>query len=207
MAEPDRPQSPFAGMADFSVRTPVRALSPDEIERMAGAWNEVLDRLETSIKRIRRFTSDASHELRTPLALIRATAELALRRDREPACHHPAEAGPDRAGGVLRYCGGTGARLCAEVRGWKAARLFGLPPDAGESAAGRRIHLSPTVRPFRRGRGGGGKGRARLHREADRPDHGAGTAHGVGDRSGGGASPPNGWTRRCKCAQRATQPV
>ena len=34
MAEPDRPQSPFAGMADFSVRTPVRALSPDEIERM-----------------------------------------------------------------------------------------------------------------------------------------------------------------------------
>jgi len=34
MAEPDRPQSPFAGMADFSARTPVRALSPDEIERM-----------------------------------------------------------------------------------------------------------------------------------------------------------------------------
>src|SRR5437762_12747935 len=34
MAEPDRPQSPFAGMADFSARTPVRALSPDEIELM-----------------------------------------------------------------------------------------------------------------------------------------------------------------------------
>jgi Pentapeptide repeats (8 copies) len=34
MAEPDRPQSPFAGMADLSVRTPVRVLSPDEIERM-----------------------------------------------------------------------------------------------------------------------------------------------------------------------------
>ena len=34
MAEPDRPQSPFAGMADFSARTPVRVLSPDEIERM-----------------------------------------------------------------------------------------------------------------------------------------------------------------------------
>src|SRR5207302_6924107 len=34
MGETDRPQSPFAGMADFSVRTPVRALSPDEIERM-----------------------------------------------------------------------------------------------------------------------------------------------------------------------------
>jgi hypothetical protein len=34
MAEPDRPQSPFAGMADLSARTPVRVLSPDEIERM-----------------------------------------------------------------------------------------------------------------------------------------------------------------------------
>ncbi|HEY1341424.1 MAG TPA: ATP-binding protein [Bryobacteraceae bacterium] len=56
----------------------------DEIERMAQTWNEVLDRLETSVKRIRQFTSDASHELRTPLALIRATAELALRRNRDP---------------------------------------------------------------------------------------------------------------------------
>src|SRR6201984_307196 len=34
MTDPDRPQSPFAGMADFSARTPVRALSPVEIERM-----------------------------------------------------------------------------------------------------------------------------------------------------------------------------
>jgi hypothetical protein len=34
MAEPDRPQSPFAGMADFSARTPVRVLSSGEIERM-----------------------------------------------------------------------------------------------------------------------------------------------------------------------------
>jgi hypothetical protein len=34
MAEPDRPQPPFARMADLSARTPVRALSPGEIERM-----------------------------------------------------------------------------------------------------------------------------------------------------------------------------
>jgi len=34
MAEPDKPQSPFAGVADLSVRTPVRLLSPDEIDRM-----------------------------------------------------------------------------------------------------------------------------------------------------------------------------
>src|ERR1700749_4676496 len=34
MSDSDRPQSPFAGMADLSARTPVRVLSPDEIERM-----------------------------------------------------------------------------------------------------------------------------------------------------------------------------
>jgi hypothetical protein len=34
MAELDKPQSPFAGMADLSARTPVRVLSPDDIERM-----------------------------------------------------------------------------------------------------------------------------------------------------------------------------
>ena len=34
MAEPDRPRSPFAGMVDLSARTPVRALSPGEIERL-----------------------------------------------------------------------------------------------------------------------------------------------------------------------------
>jgi len=34
MAESDRPQSPFAGMADLSARTPLRILSPDGIERM-----------------------------------------------------------------------------------------------------------------------------------------------------------------------------
>src|ERR1700738_4606932 len=34
MSESERPRSPFAGMADLSARTPVRVLSPDEIERM-----------------------------------------------------------------------------------------------------------------------------------------------------------------------------
>jgi heavy metal sensor kinase len=56
----------------------------DEIQRMSETWNEVLERLDSAVKRIRQFTADASHELRTPLALIRATAELALRRERQP---------------------------------------------------------------------------------------------------------------------------
>jgi heavy metal sensor kinase len=71
------------GVQNLSQRIAVPRTG-DEIERMAQTWNEVLERLETSVSRIRQFTSDASHELRTPLALIRATAELALRRDRDP---------------------------------------------------------------------------------------------------------------------------
>src|SRR5260370_1873106 len=42
----------------------------------------MLGRLEASVKRLTQFTADASHDLRTPVALIRASAELALRRPR-----------------------------------------------------------------------------------------------------------------------------
>src|SRR5260370_14024358 len=34
MSESERPQSAFAGMADLSVRTPLRMVLPEEIERM-----------------------------------------------------------------------------------------------------------------------------------------------------------------------------
>ncbi len=54
----------------------------DELERLASTWNHMLDRLESAVKQLTQFTADASHELRTPVALIRTTAELALRRPR-----------------------------------------------------------------------------------------------------------------------------
>jgi heavy metal sensor kinase len=68
-------------LENLSGRLPVPSTG-DEIERLAKAWNQLLERLEGSVRRMRQFTADASHELRTPLALIRSTAELALRRER-----------------------------------------------------------------------------------------------------------------------------
>lgn len=51
----------------------------DEITRLANAFDEMLDRLETAFQRERQFTADVSHELRTPLTVIKGTAEVALR--------------------------------------------------------------------------------------------------------------------------------
>ncbi len=49
----------------------------DEISRLAHTMNRMLDRLESSQLRQRRFLSDASHELRSPVATIRQIAEVA----------------------------------------------------------------------------------------------------------------------------------
>ena len=84
----------------LSQRLPVPGTG-DEIERLARAWNQVLERLETSVERIRQFTADASHELRTPTALIRATAELALRRERESGDYRKALADIEREAGRM----------------------------------------------------------------------------------------------------------
>jgi signal transduction histidine kinase len=53
----------------------------DEVGRLARTLNSMLDRLESSTLRERRFLSDASHELRSPIANIRTEIEVAL--------HHP----------------------------------------------------------------------------------------------------------------------
>jgi heavy metal sensor kinase len=51
----------------------------DELERLSRTLNAMIARLEGAFAKISRFTADASHELRTPLALVRTTAEVALR--------------------------------------------------------------------------------------------------------------------------------
>jgi signal transduction histidine kinase len=69
---------------DLSRRLALPART-DELGRLSATFDRMLDRLQRAFERERRFTSDASHELRTPLAVIRAEADLALRRERSSA--------------------------------------------------------------------------------------------------------------------------
>jgi two-component system, OmpR family, sensor kinase len=66
---------------DPGQRLPVPA-PHDEIRRLGETLNEMLGRIEATIRRERRFVADASHELRTPLAMLRTELELAGRRER-----------------------------------------------------------------------------------------------------------------------------
>jgi heavy metal sensor kinase len=63
--------------ANLHERLAVRNAS-DELGRLARTFNELLDRLDQTFERQRRFISDASHELRTPISILRGEAEVAL---------------------------------------------------------------------------------------------------------------------------------
>ena len=41
--------------------------SKDELGRLAGVLNQMMDRLESAFKQMTRFSADASHELKTPI--------------------------------------------------------------------------------------------------------------------------------------------
>ncbi|MFP3975046.1 MAG: sensor histidine kinase [Chloroflexota bacterium] len=68
------------GASDLSRRIGVK--SKDELGRLAGTLNNMIERLERAFTRQRQFTADASHELRTPLAAIEAESTLALQKQR-----------------------------------------------------------------------------------------------------------------------------
>ena len=53
-----------------------------EIADLTEEFNELLERVEAEVRRMRRFTANASHELRTPIASLRAGIDVCLRRPR-----------------------------------------------------------------------------------------------------------------------------
>jgi two-component system, OmpR family, sensor kinase len=65
------------GASNLHERLPVLNAN-DELGELATIFNDLLDRLDQSFERQRRFIADASHELRTPLAILRGEAEVAI---------------------------------------------------------------------------------------------------------------------------------
>ena len=61
--------------------------SKDELGRLAAVLNQMMDRLESSFKQMKRFSADASHELKTPLAVMQGKIEAAL-QDHEKGGEH-----------------------------------------------------------------------------------------------------------------------
>ena len=54
--------------------------APQEVAPLVGAINDLLGRLDQSIRAQKRFLADAAHQMKTPLAGLRTQAELAQRQ-------------------------------------------------------------------------------------------------------------------------------
>lgn len=82
-----QPVKSITGMArkistdDLSLRIDVNNRG-DELSSLAETLNEMIARLEDSVRRIQQFSGDVSHELRTPLTIIRGEIEVLLRKER-----------------------------------------------------------------------------------------------------------------------------
>jgi two-component system, OmpR family, sensor kinase len=70
--------------ANLHERLPVQNKN-DELGQLAASFNQLLERVDQSFERQRRFMADASHELRTPAAILRGESEVALSRDARSA--------------------------------------------------------------------------------------------------------------------------
>lgn len=73
-----RQEAESISMIALDRRLPIPA-TRDEVHRLAVSLNEMLDGLEKSVMRQRRFVADASHELKSPLAALRTMVEVSER--------------------------------------------------------------------------------------------------------------------------------
>ncbi len=67
----------------YQQRVPVSP-GQDEMARLTGTVNAMLERLAGTIEREKAFALAAAHELRTPLSVLKGSADLSLERPRTP---------------------------------------------------------------------------------------------------------------------------
>src|SRR5258708_17959042 len=62
---------------------PLTVPSPDdELGRLAETFNRLLQGVDSAVRQLRQFVTDASHELRTPLAVLHGETQLLLSKPR-----------------------------------------------------------------------------------------------------------------------------
>lgn len=71
----------IAERGDYAERVP-QAPGQDEMARLTGTVNNMLDRLAGTIEREKQFARIAAHELRTPLTVLKGRLDLTLDRPR-----------------------------------------------------------------------------------------------------------------------------
>jgi signal transduction histidine kinase len=69
---------------DLSGRLPI-AGSEDELDRLAGNLNAMLERIEALMRGFKEVSDNIAHDLKTPLTRLRNRAEAALRTSSDPA--------------------------------------------------------------------------------------------------------------------------
>lgn len=62
---------------DLSTRVPVEN-QRDEVARLAGTFNNMLDRITSSVNQLRTLTDSMAHDLKSPITSVRGRLELAL---------------------------------------------------------------------------------------------------------------------------------
>lgn len=62
--------------------------APQELQPFVESFNDLMSRLDSSIRAQRRFVADAAHQMRTPLAGLKTQAELMLRQEKRADIEH-----------------------------------------------------------------------------------------------------------------------
>lgn len=134
-----RPLRRFEGAAravadgDLAARAPVEGSS--EQRSLALTFNEMTDRLSSSLEAQSRFVADASHQLRTPLTGLRLRLEEARARSADPDVNEQIDHGVDEVDRLART---VEELLVLSQTGERDARSELLELSALTAAAGER---------------------------------------------------------------------